>query len=600
MRSVRGTLAVSFLALVALALAGVSALVYGSSRQSLLAKQKSAEALWQARHEARCRAVREEFDARLLRRARTLAGLVQTEPGQPRTAVAAWAVLTAGDPVGRFALPAWAAEWAGPSGGWPLTVRVPLAEDVLPGEEAGGETHYFEVDSEQGTPLQRSDSLGDGSLPLDAEARKALGLLEWRTDDVDLPGQGAVRCVTLKAPVSRFRLRVWPRRSPPPPPRPDAGPGPARAAERSVPAVLVRCAATTHARDRDLAALDEELEDDLAGLEAETAATLGVLRDRLAWICLAAFAMATAGAWWLVGLALAPLGRLTEAVRRVSADDFRLRLDAAELPRELRPVARRLTETLALLERAFAREKQAAADISHELRTPVAALLTATEVALRRPRPAERYEEVLRECRAIALHMNQAVERLLTLARLDAGADVVRQREVEAGELARECLAVVRPLAEGRGLQVGLDCPQPVSLTTDPDKLREILTSLLHNAVEYNRPGGRVDVAVRRENGVVRLAVRDTGLGIPAEARQKVFERFFRVDDSRQSEGVHAGLGLSIARGYAELLGGTIRLESTLGEGSTFTVEVPTEQGSGMRGQGPGKRSAELLSAERL
>lgn len=577
MRSVRATLAVSFLALVALALAGVSALVYGSSRQSLLAKQRSAEALWQTRHEARCREVRDEFDARLLRRARTLAGLVQTEPGQPRSALAAWAVLAAGDPLGRFLLPAWA-DWAAPLGGRPPTVRVPtVAEDVLPGEEGGGETHFFEVDSEQGTPLQRSATLGEDWMPLDPEARKTLGLLEWRTDDVELAGQGAVRCVTLKAPVSRFRMRIWPRRTAPPPPV-ESSPPTARAAERSVPAVLVRCAATTHARDRDLAGLDGQLGEDLAGFEAETRATLGTLRDRLAWICLAAFAAAAAGAWWLVGLALAPLGRLTEAVRRVSANDFRLRLNPAELPRELRPVALRLADTLKMLERAFAREKQAAADISHELRTPVAALLTATEVALRRARPAERYEEALRECRAIALQMNQAVERLLTLARLDAGADAVRRREVEAGELARECLAVVRPLAEGRGLTVGLDCPEPVPLTTDPDKLREVLTSLLHNAVEYNRPGGRVDVAVCRDNGVARVAVRDTGLGIPAEAREKVFERFFRVDDSRQSEGVHAGLGLSIARGYAELLGGRIRLESTLGEGSTFTVEVPADQ----------------------
>src|SRR5262249_29458277 len=136
---------------------------------------------------------------------------------------------------------------------------------------------------------------------------------------------------------------------------------------------------------------------------------------------------------------------------------FRLPLGEARLPVELRPIAARLTETLEMLKRSFEREKQATADISHELRTPLAALLTTTEIALRKPRSAEEYRELLQDCRASALDMNRAVERLLTLARLDAGVERLKSQSFDAARLAEQCAAVVRPLAEARGLSLTVD-----------------------------------------------------------------------------------------------------------------------------------------------
>src|SRR6202043_1854210 len=179
-----------------------------------------------------------------------------------------------------------------------------------------------------------------------------------------------------------------------------------------------------------------------------------------------------------------------------------------------KPIVRRLSETLAMLKRAFAREKQATADISHELRTPLAALLTTTEIALRKPRTAAEYQELLQDCRLSAQQMTQAVERLLALARLDACVDRLRPQAIDAAELAEQCAAWVRPLAEARGLTLTVHRSGPAPLTADPDKLREVLTNLLHNAVEYNRPQGSIDVTVTRDDGRLRLEVRDTGVGI--------------------------------------------------------------------------------------
>jgi heavy metal sensor kinase len=283
------------------------------------------------------------------------------------------------------------------------------------------------------------------------------------------------------------------------------------------------------------------------------------------------------GGYWLMRLGLSPLQRLSEAVSLVSARDFRLPFDEPKLPAELRPIVERLTETLNLLKRAFAREKQAAADISHELRTPLAALLTTIEVALRKPRPIEEYREVLADCHATGQHMNQLVERLLALARIDAGADTMRSRSVEVTAIADQCATMVRPLAEARGLKLNVHRNGPIQFHTDADKLREVINNLLHNAIEYNQPNGSVDLSVERQNGALQVEVRDTGIGIAPEQSAHIFERFYRADPSRHADGMHAGLGLAIVKSYVDLMGGTITVQSTQGKGSTFRLELPIQ-----------------------
>src|SRR5439155_7140320 len=139
--------------------------------------------------------------------------------------------------------------------------------------------------------------------------------------------------------------------------------------------------------------------------------------------------------------------------------------------------------------------------------------------------------------------------------------------------LAEQCTALIRPLAEARGLSLRVHCSGPAPLTADPDKLREVLTNLLHNAIEYNKPNGAVDLTVQRDNGTLRVEVTDTGVAIPPEAREHIFERFYRADPARQADGLHAGLGLAIVKGYIDLMGGRIAVASEVGQGSTFRVQ---------------------------
>ncbi len=277
----------------------------------------------------------------------------------------------------------------------------------------------------------------------------------------------------------------------------------------------------------------------------------------------------------LVGRGLRPVGKLSDAVSRVSEKDFKLPHDGSDLSVELVPIHARLTQTLDLLQRAFAREKQAVADISHELRTPIAALMATIDVALRKPRTSDQYRSALEDCRLISKQLGQLVERIMTLASLDAGNDRTQIAHTDAAELANCCAAVIRPLAAANGVTVDIAADGPLDFDTDAGKLREVLMNLLHNAVEYNQPEGAIELSTWREGPAVVFEVRDTGIGMPADVREKIFERFYRADPSRQSTGIHAGLGLAIVKEYVSRLNGTITVESTPGVGSTFRVIIP-------------------------
>ena len=388
-----------------------------------------------------------------------------------------------------------------------------------------------------------------------------------------------VRRVVLKTPWARS-YPFWAGRPQRGPGSPTPMPGsPPPAPPPGGPPLFIQCAYDLADRDRALLSFADRRDEEWEAVQRETNESLHKLRIRLFLISAATFAATVFGTWFLVRLGLAPLSRLSDAVSRVSEKDFRLQFKERSLTSELRPIVERLTNTLAQLKRAFAREKQATADISHELRTPLAALLTTTELALRKPRTAEEYREMLEDCRLSGQQMNRAVERLLALARLDAGVDTMRPERVDVVQLAEQCAALVRPLAEARGLQLRVHGGDGAQLLADPDKLREVLTNLLHNAIEYNRPQGSIDVSVARENGQLHVEVRDTGIGIKPEAKEHIFERFYRADSSRGGgDGLHAGLGLAIVKGYVDLMGGTIHVDSAEGQGSTFHLELPVER----------------------
>jgi two-component system heavy metal sensor histidine kinase CusS len=384
------------------------------------------------------------------------------------------------------------------------------------------------------------------------------------TDDVVVPGHGVYHRVVYRYPLFGRLSTLFGQ-----PPRRDPK------APASQPSLYIQYARPRADLDALLSVHHEQLAADLAEIRGESARYRRQFLTLLVLVGVAGFLSLFAGSLWIIRRGLRPLATLSTAVSRVSERDFRLPVAADQLSEDLLPIHRHLTLTLDALRRAFEREKQAVGDISHELRTPLAALRTTLDVALRKPREAEQYKVTLTDCREIARQLSRLVDRILTLASLDSGSIAPSSVPTDISALAIECVAVIRPMAESHGLTFRTEIAPGVAASTDPDRLREVMMNLLHNAVEYNSPGGDITLCVAKAKSAVRVAVRDTGIGIPAELRTKIFERFYRADASRHATGVHAGLGLAIVKEYLTRLGGTIAVESEPGRGTTFTVTLP-------------------------
>jgi two-component system heavy metal sensor histidine kinase CusS len=266
------------------------------------------------------------------------------------------------------------------------------------------------------------------------------------------------------------------------------------------------------------------------------------------------------------------------------------RIDADSLPPELRPVAARLNGMLERLERAFAQRKQFLADASHELRTPVAALVTTIEVALRRRRGADELEKTLESCLTDARHLKRLVHVLMEHARGEASAaagQAERPEPFDAAELFSECADIAATLGTVKDVRVERDFVPPLPLVAQPQRLRSVAMNLLSNAVEYNRPGGVVSIAARLAGERLELTVRDTGVGIAAEHLPHLFEPFYRADDARRGsrspgakpagpdDAPHLGLGLFLVDSNVKAMGGTCTVTSQPGVGTTMTVSIP-------------------------
>lgn len=213
---------------------------------------------------------------------------------------------------------------------------------------------------------------------------------------------------------------------------------------------------------------------------------------------------------------------------------------------------------------------------SHELKTPVAgiqALAESLALALRHdpPRAARMVTRMEHEAGRLA----RLVRDLLDLARVEEGGDRLERRGVDVVAVVRAQVDRLRTVAREHRVTIATDMPDVSQIVATPEDVRTIVSNLLENAVRYNRPGGTVRVSLRREDGGVVLEVADTGEGIAPAERDRVFERFYRIDKARSRAAGGTGLGLALVRHATQRLGGTITLDSEVGVGSTFRLVLP-------------------------
>jgi signal transduction histidine kinase len=307
-----------------------------------------------------------------------------------------------------------------------------------------------------------------------------------------------------------------------------------------------------------------------------------------------AFLLSIGGAYLLARGALRPVEAVTDTTREMGEGDLAKRLPVENPNDEIGRLTITINGLLARLDAAFRRQRRFAADASHELRTPLTSISgharMLAEWALEGDKETARrsVDTIRRE----AGKMRGLVESLLTLTRGDEGAPMEVGR-YDLGAVGKEATETAEDAAEGRVAVEFVPIEHEVRATFDRERVMQVASILLDNAVKYTPDGGSVTASVGEEDGSVALAVSDTGVGISEDQLPLIFERFYRADPSRSEGG--AGLGLSIARQIAEAHGGQIRAQSTPGKGSTFTLLLPKGSRPStperLKGPAPSKRT---------
>jgi heavy metal sensor kinase len=281
------------------------------------------------------------------------------------------------------------------------------------------------------------------------------------------------------------------------------------------------------------------------------------------------------GGWWMARSALKPVDNLRAAAESINISQLQRRLPLRGTHDELDRLASTFNDVFARLERAVDQMKQFTAGIAHELRTPLSVLQGEAELTLMSAASIEEYRNLLTGQLTQFGKLNRMFNQLLLLARAEAGELQLAARTVNLSALVRFLVEQMAPIAEDKNVSLRVRDDTIVEATGDSEWLERIVLNLLDNAIKFTPSGGNVTVTVSPRGTQAALEVRDTGMGIPAEAIPHVFERFFRVDSSRSPEVPGVGLGLTLVKWATEAQGGSIHVESVPEGGSCFTVLLP-------------------------
>jgi heavy metal sensor kinase len=311
----------------------------------------------------------------------------------------------------------------------------------------------------------------------------------------------------------------------------------------------------------------------------------------------------SAGVWlaaalagrWVARRALAPLAGMAAAARGMGAADLGRRLPDPGTGDELGDLRLAFNGLLDRVAEAFERQRRFTGDASHQLRTPLTAMLGQVEVALRRDRGPDEYRDVLARVREQAGRMRDIVEALLFLARADAEAGIDPPSRLDLASWLPEQLARWAEHPRAADLHAGPPAGGPLWVRAQPVLLAQLLDNLVENAFKYTGPGTPVTVSLGREADAATLAVEDAGLGVAAEDLPHLFEPFYRASGAARRPGV--GLGLAVARRIAAAFGGTLAAASTPGRGSRFTLRLPAARAESGQAAGPGQPAPAEISA---
>lgn len=291
-----------------------------------------------------------------------------------------------------------------------------------------------------------------------------------------------------------------------------------------------------------------------------------------------ALGLAGLGGYFLARKALSPIDRMARRAHEINAERLSARLDVESPHDELGRLASAFNETLGRLEGSFEQLRRFTSDASHELRTPLTAIRSVGEVGLRQQGTAQHYRDVIASMLEEAGRLTRLVESLLAIARADAGQIRLARARIALLPFAREAGALLEVLAEEKGQDLSIGGDETARVKGDRAILRQVVINLLDNAIKYSPAGGRISMRVLRTAGdAVAIEVEDDGPGISSEHHDRIFDRFYRVDEGRSRDAGGAGLGLAIAKWGAEAHGGTLELSCPSAGGCIFRLSLPAD-----------------------
>ena len=273
--------------------------------------------------------------------------------------------------------------------------------------------------------------------------------------------------------------------------------------------------------------------------------------------------------------ALSPVKQITKTAKEISQGDLTKRIAFEGKHDEVGKLAATFNEMVDCLEDTFNREKRFSSDVSHELRTPVTAIMISAEEALSGEKTTDEYKESLEVILRESRKMNSLISQLLIMSRCNNG---TYSFEMEPIDISRLTTTVVAELSESKShpdISISSEVEDGIVMKVEETLYMRMLINLIDNALKYNIPGGWVEVSLNKINNDVILSVKDSGIGIAEEDIQRIWERFYKADQSRIDSS--PGLGLSIVKWIADLHGGTVNVKSELGKGSLFEIKFYQE-----------------------
>jgi heavy metal sensor kinase len=287
--------------------------------------------------------------------------------------------------------------------------------------------------------------------------------------------------------------------------------------------------------------------------------------------------LAGVGGYVLAWRALTPIDHLASEARRITAERLHERLFVPNQRDEIGRLAAVINETFARLESSFEQLRRFTADASHELRTPLSVIRAIGEAGLGETRTVAEYKEAMGSMLEEVDRLTNLVDTLLRLSYGDAGTVRLSREPIDLGQLTRDVVSSLRILAEERNQRLTVDVADGVFVTADRLVLREAITNVVDNAIKHGPQTSTIDIRVRADGRhQALLTVADEGPGIAAEHRERIFDRFFRLDEARSRQSGGTGLGLAIAKWAVEANGGHISVEAGANGGSVFRVVLPT------------------------